>query len=262
MLFFAHGPSATGKTTFLEALKTTLGDYAATADFETFLARRNDAGPRSDIARLAGVRLVSGVEVDEGKRLAEGLVKQLTGGDTVTARFLYRDHFEFRPQLKLWLAANHRPRGSAEDDAIWRRIVQIPFTEVVPERERDPDLKRRLTREADARSAILAWALKGSFEWQRSGLNVPERVLDYTAEYRAENDPLAEWLEARCRLDPQGIATATELRADYEAWADQNGEEPISAKKLGAALHARGLRPERARGRRAWRGISLRARDV
>ncbi|MGI8597500.1 MAG: DNA primase family protein, partial [Thermoleophilaceae bacterium] len=106
VLFFAHGPTATGKSTLLEALGATLGEYAVTADFDTFLARRGDPGVRTDIARLAGARLVASLEVEDGKHLAEGLLKQLTGGDTVTARFLYSDAFEFAPAFKLWLAAN------------------------------------------------------------------------------------------------------------------------------------------------------------
>ncbi|MGO9976814.1 MAG: phage/plasmid primase, P4 family [Solirubrobacteraceae bacterium] len=178
VLFFAHGPAATGKSTFLEALKATLGgEYAVAADFEAFLKRRNDYGIRSDIARLAGARLVLGTEVDDGKQLAEGLVKQLTGGDTVTARFMYRDYFEFRPSFKLWLAANHRPRVNADDEAMWRRILQLPFTQVVPSERRDPELKRMLTTDPAVRSAILAWAVEGSIEWAARGLGVPQRVV-------------------------------------------------------------------------------------
>lgn len=260
VLFFAHGPEATGKSTFLEALKAMLGDYAATADFDTFLARRGE-GPRNDVARLAGARLVASVEVDEGKRLAEGLVKQLTGGDTVSARFLFREAFEFRPVFKLWLAANARPRISAEDGAIWRRILQVPFTETVPEHERDPDLKRHLKTNPGARSAILAWAVAGCLEWQRRGLVVPERVRDYTAAYRAENDPFAEWLDGRCRFAPGATSPAAELRASYESWVVENGEQPRSATAMGKALTASGCERVKLAGDRAWRGIELKQVD-
>lgn len=257
VLFFAHGPAATGKTTFLEALRATLGDYAATADFETFLARRGDSGIRSDVARLVGARMVVGVEVDEGKRLAEGLLKQLTGGDTVTARFMYRDYFEFRPVFKLWLAANHRPRVSAEDEAIWRRIVQVPFTEVIPEGDRDPEVKRRLREDPAARAGILAWAVEGCLDWQREGLKVPDRVRAYTAEYRAENDPIAEWLETCCVIEPEESAAASDLLASYTAWAERNGERPVSARRLAATFRARGFDPQRDRNGRRWLGVGL-----
>ena len=242
VLFFAHGREATGKSTFLEALKATLGDYVKTADFETFVARRGESGPRADVARLMGARMVASLEVDEGKRLAEGLVKQLTGGDTVAARFLYRESFEFRPAFKLWLAANARPRVRAEDGAIWRRIIQLPFVEQVPEHERDPELKRHLTTDSRARSAILAWAVQGCLEWQRHGLGVPQRVRDYTAEYRAENDPVVEWLDACCRLEAEAITPAGDLRASYEHWAERNGEKAVSTRSWRRPASAR-VRP-------------------
>src|SRR5262249_32059747 len=127
VLFFLHGSTATGKSSKLDAIRAVLGEYAAVADFETFLKRRGDAGIRNDIARLAGARFVVSIEVDDGKALAEGLIKLLTGGDVVTARFLYREAFEFQPRFKLWLAANERPRVRADDAAMWRRIIQVPF---------------------------------------------------------------------------------------------------------------------------------------
>lgn len=258
VLFFPHGPAATGKSTVLEALKATLGDYAATADFETFLARKGEAGTRSDIARLAGARLVIGTEVDDGKRLAEGLLKQVTGGDTVTARFMYQDYFEYRPQFKLWLAANHRPRVNAQDEAMWRRIIQIPFTHVVPPERRDPGLKRELTTDASARSAILTWAVRGCLAWQTHGLAVPAAVRDYTDEYRAENDPIAEWLTDHCRLDDDASTAAGDLRASYEQWAATNGDKTVGSKTFAETLRGHGCTNSRgAQGKRQWHGIAL-----
>lgn len=258
VLFFAHGPEATGKSTFLEANKATVGEYAATADFETFLARRGDAGIRNDVARLAGVRLVTSLEVDEGKRLAEGLVKQLTGGDRVAARFLHKEFFEFDPRFKLWLAANSRPRVNADDGAIWRRIVQVPFTVTIPEAERDPELKRALRSNPDERAAILAWAVAGCLEWQAHGLAVPERVRDYTEEYRRENDPLRDWIEDRCELDPEAETTAKALRESYTAWAEENGEKALAPNTVAKHLKSRGIHRKRGRAARAWRGIRVR----
>lgn len=258
VLFFAHGPAATGKSTFLEAIKATLGDYAATADFEAFIAGPANGGCRSDLARLAGRRLAIGVEVDDGQRLAEGLLKQLTGGDTVTARFMYRDFFEYRPQFKLWLAANHRPRVSADDEAIWRRIIQIPFTNEIPLDRRDPALKRGLAERREAGAAILAWAVDGCLDWQRNGLGVPDRVRAYTAEYRAENDGIGEWLGECCALDPGSSTPASELRASYETWCNDNGEKPAATKTFAKVLRARGCEPRKGSGgRRQWHGVKL-----
>ena len=128
MLFFPYGSTQTGKSTLLRALAKTFGDYAMTADFGAFLARdRNAGGPRNDIAAMSGKRMVVSVEVDPGQRMGEALVKQLTGGDDVRARFLFQESFEFAPTFKIWLAANDRPHVRDDDDAIWRRILQIPF---------------------------------------------------------------------------------------------------------------------------------------
>jgi putative DNA primase/helicase len=258
VLFFSHGPTATGKSSTLEAFRTVLGEYGATADFETFLRRRGDADIRNDIARLAGARFVVSIEVEDGKALAEGLLKLLTGGDTVAARFLYRETFEFQPRFKLWLAANTRPRVNADDAAIWRRIIQIPFSNVVPEADRDERVKLELRTNPQVHSAVLAWAVRGCLEWQQIGLAVPKCVLDYTAEYRAENDPLREWLADSCELDADAWTSNRDLRHSYEAWCETNGEKPLTAKAFTAALTAAGCTREKAsRAERGMRGISL-----
>jgi putative DNA primase/helicase len=258
ILAFPHGPGATGKSTAVEAIKSVLGDYGATADFETFLARRGDGGVRNDIARLAGARMVVSVEVDDGKRLAEGLIKQLTGGDTVTARYLYAEAFEFAPQFTLWLVANARPRVHADDDALWRRILQIPFTVVIPAAERDPELKRALRTDPAEQTAILAWLVQGCLDWQRRGLDVPARVRDYTAQYRAENDPLAEWITDECDLDAGHWAPGRELRAAYETWCTESSSKPIDpGRPWGNALKAHGCERKRHAKAHGWQGIAL-----
>jgi putative DNA primase/helicase len=256
VLFFAHGPTATGKSSLLEAIRAVLGEYASTADFETFLKRRGDAGIRNDIARLAGTRLVVSIEVDEGKALAEGLLKLLTGGDTVAARFLYRETFEFQPRFKLWLAANERPRVSGDDAAIWRRILQLPFTQAIPEAERDERVNLELRTNPDVQAAILAWAVQGCLAWQRIGLAVPDCVRDYTAEYRAENDPIRDWLDDCCELDNEAWTSAAKLRTSYEGSCEANGEKPIAPNRFAAALTAKGFTKERRRPEgRGWKGV-------
>jgi len=260
-LFFTHGPTATGKSTLLEAIKTVLGDYASTADFETFLKRHGDAGVRNDIARLAGARLVISIEVDNGKALAEGLLKLLTGGDTVTARFLYHEVFEFMPEFKLWLCANERPRVNAADAAIWRRILQIPFLCQIPEGERDERVKLRLRSDPEIHSAILAWAVQGCLEWQRIGLAVPDAVRDYTAEYRLENDPLRDWLADCCQLDPGEWTPSRTLRDSYETWCSENGEKPVTGKRLAALLKDQGFIEHRTTSARGWLGLAMTMTD-
>ena len=264
-LFFVHGPTNTGKSTFLEAFKAALGDYAVTADFETFLSRSFVGSPRPDIARLNGARFVASIEVDEGKKLAEGLIKQLTGGDTITARFLYSPEFEFMPQFKLWLAANHAPHVSHEDAAIWRRILKLPFEVTVPKEKRDPQLKVALKSDPQAQSAILAWAVRGCVAWQEMGLAVPVRVERATEEYRLEQDPLREFILTCCALSPDVWAEASDIRSTYESWCRESGETPINGRAWAQALRAHGCEPKRRRvggkGTRGWQGIGLVAED-
>jgi putative DNA primase/helicase len=259
VLFFLHGPAATGKSTFIEALKAALGDYARTADFDTFLRRKGDRGIPSDVARLAGARLVAGVEVEEGKALAEGLIKQLTGGDTVTARFMYRDFFEFRPAFKLWLVANARPQVSAEDAAMWRRILQVPCTTVVPEHERDDKLKSRL-KAPEQLAAVLTWAVQGCLEWQEIGLAVPDSVRAYTQDYRQEADAFAAWVADECALGGWLHCEAGKLHTSYADWCKANGATPVGDRTWSKKLHALGCERERATSgerKRRWRGIDL-----
>lgn len=270
-VFFVHGPQATGKTTLLEAVKSALGDYARTADFETFLKRRGEAGIRNDLARLAGARVVCAIEVEEGRAFAEGLLKHLSGGDTVAARFLYKEHFEFRPQFTLWLAANHRPAVSAHDGALWRRLVLVPFTEVIPKAERDPAVKAHLQHDRGARAALLAWLVEGCVAWQRQGLGEVDTVETYTETYRQEQDPLAGWLGGdpvrqglttyAVVLDPRLATPAATLWQHYLDWCRDQDEEPLSRDRWGRALTEKGLiREKRSGGVRVRRGIGLEER--
>lgn len=256
-LFFVHGPAAAGKSTFLEALKAAMGDYASTADFETFLSRQQVGGPRNDIARLAGARLVVSIEVDEGKRLAEGLLKTLTGGDTVTARFMYRESFEFKPQMKLWLAANHAPKVSDDDEAMWRRILRVPFERVIPKERRDPKVKATLRDPQVAGPAILAWAVQGCLAWQREGLGIPPVVEQATMAYRLDNDPLRDFLSVRCVFGPTKTVRIADLTAAYKNWCQENGEAPVGAREFNRRLEARGCHREHTRTGDVWVGIGL-----
>lgn len=266
VMFFPYGPAATGKSTFLEALKSALGDYAMTADFEAFLKKRSDGGIRSDIARLAGARFVVSIEVDDGKRLAEGLFKALTGGDTVTARHLYQREFEFLPQFALWLAANNAPNVSADDAAMWRRILRLPFAQIVPKERRDPKIKAMLRDTKAAGPAILAWAMKGCIEWQRDGLGIPPAVAEATAEYRREMDPFADFVDACCDLSPQSWIATERIWDAYRQHEGDDANLSAAAKKafighlqsLGCTALSQRWQGKVARG---WKGITLKEDD-
>ncbi len=260
VLLFCHGPKYGGKTTFLEAFKRTLGDYAATADFSTFLRGRPHSGdaPRADLLRLYGRRLVGSVEVEEGRKLAEGLIKQLTGGDTVVARGLYEtDAAEAPMQFTLWLAANQKPKVT-DDAATWRRILLVPFARSIP--NRDPRIKEALL-EREHRPAILAWAVGGCLEWQRRGLDPPEVVRRATDQWEEESNPLYGFTgeEGPAVLDPGAWTSSAALWSAYRDWAGKDGAIE-SQRGLGLRVKDLGLSFEWGgpRGKtRGWRGIRL-----
>ncbi len=261
---FCYGPGGTGKTTFVEAIKAALGEYALTLDFDTLIERRFAGGPRNDIARLDGARFVAASEVDAGRRLASALVKSLTGGEKVTARFLYGESFEFKPQLSLWLAVNHLPAVSLDDDGLWRRIRVIPFVNVVPPEQRDRTVKARLCDPADCGPAVLAWIVQGCLEWQESGLrDTPRLVTDATTQYRQASDPLSGFIEDCCTMGEEQSSAVGELNHIFDRWASDNRIGQLSPQEFNSALEARGCKQVRVRsnGRqsRVWKGIGIRA---
>jgi putative DNA primase/helicase len=253
VFFLLWGSGLNGKTTFVETLLALFADYGLRTPTDTLLARR-DSGIPNDVARLRGARFVSAVEVEEGRRLAEVRVKELTGGDTVSARFMRGEWFDFKPIAKLWLATNHKPVVRGTDVAIWRRIRLIPFTVTVE--KPDPELPEKLRAEL---SGILAWAVRGCLNWQSEGFTAPDAVKIATEGYRAEQDTLGTFLEERCVLGENRSVPSAELYDDYKQWADTNRERALSQKALGSRLSERGFQPgrERKERTRVWRGLDL-----
>ena len=184
----------------------------------------------SDIARLKGARLVTSSEPNEGVRLDEGLVKQLTGGDKVTARHLYGKEFEFEPEFKLWLATNHKPIIRGTDDGIWRRLNLIPFTVQIPDHKKDKNLKYKLQTEL---KGILKWAVDGCLMWQREGLKKPQSVVAASQDYRHEMDQIGTFIETCCDVSPDLKISAGELYKNYREWAAENGEHIFTNTKFG-----------------------------
>lgn len=256
-LFFMFGHGRNGKSTFVETLLKLMDEYAIKTPTETLMMRDNKAAT-NDLARLYGMRAVVAKETDEGQRLAEAVIKDLTGGDKIAARFLYQEFFEFRPTHKLWMYGNHKPIVRGSDFGIWRRIKLIPFAVTIPEAERDPALPWRLEEELPG---ILNWAIEGCLKWQKHGLGTPKVIQAATEEYREEMDVLGEFLQECCVTAPDGRLTAALLYQEYNSWCSQMGERAISKRALGLRLKERGFTQYRQGPARMWEGLKLRSKD-
>ena len=188
--------------------------------------------------------MVTAVEAEAGRAMAESVVKQLSGGDTVAARFLYHEIFEFVPEFKLFLATNHKPIIRGSDHGIWRRIRLIPFEITIPPDERDRELPAKLKAES---AGILAWIVRGCLAWQRDGLREPEAVLVATENYRTEMDVMGDFLAARCVLSVTASISSGELYASYKLWCEDSGDDGPAATELsGCGLPSVGSRRRRA----------------
>lgn len=253
-LFFLYGGGSNGKSTLLTVLRRMMGEYAQQAAPNLLVDRKNEAHP-TEIARLFGARMVTSIEVDDGKRLAEGLVKQMTGGDPMVGRLMRENFFEWMPTHKLIIAANHQPEIRGTDYAIWRRIHLIPFTVQIPTEQRDPELPEKLAQELPG---ILNWALAGCAEWQRGGLGVPAAVQAATDEYRAEQDTIGSFVEDRCVVDPQAWVSSSVLYSVYSAWCEVSGTFRLGPTKFGRELTDRGFeRGKGTAGVRIWHGLRV-----
>lgn len=243
-LFFCYGLGANGKSVFIETVQSMLGNYSMNTRSETIMLKR-DGGIPNDVARLAGARFVAINETGENQRIDEPLLKDLTGQDTVTARFLHREFFDFKPAFKFWLRGNHKPQIRGTDLGIWRRIRLIPFTVTIPEADRDPDLGDKLLTELPG---ILRWAVEGTVKWQKAGLNPPQIVTDAVQEYRSEMDVLGQFLSDRCAVRQHAQVTAKALYRAYKEWANRSGEHSVNQTRFGLAMVERGFSKKRGTG--------------
>lgn len=240
-LAFFYGKGRNGKGVYVETLKFIAGTYTEAVPVETFLdsgrARRGgEATP--DLAILPGVRYLTTSEPEKGAKLAEGLIKLATGGDTMKARHLNRDIFSFVPQFKLTMQGNYRPKITGTDEGIWGRLLLIPWPVFIPPERRDPRLTHKLRAEA---SGILNRLLNGLCDWLDHGLVLPGVVVEATQQYREDSDPLGRFL-AECTASVIGQRVqSSALHRVFCAWAKQAGETAWSAKGLANALKDRGM---------------------
>jgi putative DNA primase/helicase len=257
---YAFGPEAGGKGTETRARADVMGTYARAAEMQTFLSSRSDK-VRNDLAALVGARLVTASEPQDGQVFDEGLIRMLTGQDRMSARFLFRENFEFSCGFKIRFEGNHRPHIRSTGGATWRRLLVVPFENTVPEDRRDKTLGDKL-KSPEERAGILAWMVTGALEWIIGGLNPPDKVQAAVADYRNAEDRLAPFLDENTIDHRRGQIPAGELYTRYKAWADANGERAMSKRALGMRMEEKGYKPGRTtRGGRAWDGLSLMERE-
>lgn len=218
VMFILHGKGRNGKSIFVETIAEILGDYSNNMQAKSLMVQKND-NINTDIARLSKARFVTSSEPNEGFRFDEGLIKQLTGGDKVTARFLYAEEFEYQPKFKIWVSTNHKPIIRGTDDGIWRRLILIPFEVQIPEEKVDKDLKYKLLREAPA---ILNWMTEGAYMWMEEGLQMPDKLKDAVGKYRNEMDTIGQFIEDECVVGKDYSEKVSKLYEAYKRWSAEN----------------------------------------
>ncbi len=257
VFFLLEGPEATGKSTLTEALMAALGDYARAANAELFLARARAGGPRDELVALDGARLVVVAEFGRDKGMNEALLKQLTGGDRVSARGCYEREREFDFTAKLWFHTNFIPAMSDDDGAVWRRARIVPFKHTVAAKDRDGRLKARLRDPAISGAAMLAWAAQGCDEWREGGLGTAPAVEQATRSVRESMDPLAGFFEDCCAFEPGAWTRNCDLKAAHAAWHGGGSARRLSDREWGARFTSRGAAPRKRNGVRGWLGVRL-----
>jgi putative DNA primase/helicase len=257
-LFFIYGTGRNGKSTFAEVILAMMGEYAQKAPSSMLMASRSSAIP-NDVARLPGARFVIASEVNQGRSWDEALVKDLTGGDRMVARFLHQELFEFRSTHKLWIYGNHKPMVRGTDDGIWSRIHLVPFTVFIKPQHRDPKLIDKLCQELPG---ILAWAVTGCMTWQVSGLMLPKAVRDATAQYRSEMDVLGDFLDEQCIIEMENVNLKTTVKAlyiEYTEWCKRVNQRPEKKQSFNELMRRRGFDDARGAGNAlTWYGVQIR----
>lgn len=251
VLQFLFGAGANGKSVLCSIIEALLGDYAIVCSPEMVMARRN-AGIPNDIARLRGVRLAMMNETNQGSRFDEAKLKDLTGGDKLSARFLQKEFFDFHPTHKLVIRGNHKPTINGTDEGIWRRLHLIPFLVQIPEGERDRQLTDKLRTELPG---ILAWAVRGCQEWQSEGLKPPACITEAVREYRSESDTLGRFIEECCEVLLLGDVRSSDFLKRYREFAEAAGERAMQSKDLPAEMQRRGFKWKRTKNGGRFEGI-------
>jgi putative DNA primase/helicase len=256
ILVICYGYGSNGKSVFSNVVHTILGRHAVTAPPSLLTAHQtNDNGPRNDIAAIAGARYLSVNEVQAGDRLDEQVVKMLAGREPITARFLHREFFTFRPSFTPWLRTNHKPIILGQDDGIWRRLVILRFGKTFTDEEKDPHLEQKLLEERDG---ILHWIIEGAIKYQQDGLRLSPRMKAEWANYRKESDLLGEFLTDKTVPRTDAKTDQVSLYGAYRTWCEHEaGVRPMSKKSFTQRLAERGYSEAKSGAKRFYRGLLL-----
>ena len=255
VLFFLLGEGRSGKSTFVNLLQELLGSFAIHTPIETFTTKTFET-IRTDLARMMGARVVTAGEIHPSQQFDEALIKGMTGGDPITARFMRQDLFQYMPQFKIWLYANHAPKVRATDDAFWRRMRVIRFDNVVPEHKVEKDLPHQLRAELPG---ILNWALAGCLAWRGRGLKPPAAVTEATLAWRHGADHVARYLRERTVPAAGKLLAAADLLNDFQTWCTAAGEKAVSSSEFKKRVIALGWQAKKTKKGSMWVGLRLKS---
>ena len=260
VLFFLYGLGNNGKSTFTSTIRKLMGEYGERVNTDLFMIRdKNASGPKEALANLKGKRFVVASELEDGRRLAVSLIKDMTGGETIKADRKYEHEIEYQPTHKVWLVGNHKPVVGDTTLSIWRRMKLIPFDVTIPDNQLDPDLPTKLETELPG---ILAWAVRGYLKWLKYGFKEPGVVISATASYRHEQDILGDFIDDYCKLEPAARLSKVELYKGYENWCNESGDHPIKQRTFNNRIREKGAVDTRLTGgTKAWLGIRLLTSD-
>ncbi len=258
-MFLCVGSGRNGKSTLMNVIGSLFGDYAGTLPMAALMESRFGNQQTYDLASLPGRRFVVCQEGQSNDKLAEAKVKMMTGGDRISARGIYKDPIEFRPNFKLWLATNELPKIEGTDEAIWRRLKNvIRFPVTIPEGKVDLDLPSKLAKES---SGVLNFVIEGYRAWREKGLARPASVEEEFRLYRAEADSVASFIEACCITEPNAKESSAKLYAEYARWCQDSSIDPMNKNNFCKTLGKKGFSSYPGRQGNGWRGLRVKTDD-
>jgi len=241
MYVFWGSKGNNGKTTFIEQIQYILNQYAQSIPIDSLMKSENKRIP-NDIAGLQGARFVYASEPELGDVLSEGMIKKLTGMNTIKARFLNQEFFQFMPEFKLVIETNNQPHIKVVDGGTWNRVKCIPWVEEIPEAEQDKSLRYKLQVEG---SGVLNWMIEGCYAWLDGGMKIPEIVRQVTEDYKEDSDKFADFLNYAFVKDSQGFMASDILYILYKMWCSNNEQYPVASNTFSMMMKERGYQSMR-----------------